>query len=124
MKKTFKESSRAGAVAWLLQRVTAVLLFIALMYHFVNYHFISDGVYTWKEVVAKMQSPWFNLLQFVFLATALFHGLNGVWMITEDYIHNRIWRMITFSLILLVGMALFFVGILTIFKIQAVNLGA
>ena len=124
MKKTFKESSKAGAIAWLLQRVTAVLLFIGLIYHFVNYHFISNGVYTWKEVVAKMQSPWFNLLQFVFLATALYHGLNGVWMVTEDYIHNRIWRMIIFSLILLLGMALFFVGILTIFKIQAMNVGA
>ena len=124
MKKTFRESSKAGAIAWLLQRVTAVLLFIGLIYHFVNYHFISNGTYTWKEVVARMQSPWFNLLQFVFLATALYHGLNGVWMVTEDYIHNRIWRMIIFSLILLVGMALFFVGILTIFKIQAMNVGA
>lgn len=124
MKKTFRESSKAGAMAWLLQRVTAVLLFIGVIYHFVHYHFISDGVYTWKEVVAKMQSPWFNLLQFVFLATALYHGLNGVWMVTEDYIHGRTWRMIIFSLILFVGMALFFVGILTIFKIQSVNIGA
>jgi succinate dehydrogenase / fumarate reductase membrane anchor subunit len=124
MKKTFKESSKAGAIAWLLQRVTAVLLFIGVIYHFVYYHFISNGVYTWKEVVARMQSPWFNLLQFVFLAAALYHGLNGVWMVTEDYIHNRAWRMIIFSLILFVGMALFFVGILTIFKIQSVKVGA
>ncbi len=124
MKKTFKESSKAGAIAWLLQRVTAILLFIGVIYHFVYYHFISNGLYTWKEVVAKMQSPWFNLLQFVFLATALYHGLNGVWMVTEDYIHGKTWRMIIFSLILFVGMALFFVGILTIFKIQSVNIGA
>jgi succinate dehydrogenase / fumarate reductase membrane anchor subunit len=124
MKKTFRESSKAGAIAWLLQRVTAVLLFIGVIYHFVYYHFISNGVYTWKEVVARMQSPWFNLLQFTFLAAALYHGLNGVWMVTEDYIHNRAWRMIIFSLILFVGMALFFVGILTIFKIQSLKLGA
>jgi len=124
MKKTFRESSKSGAIAWLLQRVTAVLLFIGVIYHFVYYHFISNGVYTWKEVVAKMQSPWFNLLQFVFLAAALYHGLNGVWMVTEDYIHGRTCRMIIFSLILFVGMALFFVGILTIFKIQSVKLGA
>lgn len=124
MKKTFKETSKAGAIAWLLQRVTAVLLFIGVIYHYVYYHFISNGVYTWKEVVARMQSPWFNLLQFIFLVTALYHGLNGVWMVTEDYIHGKTWRMIIFSLILFVGMALFFVGILTIFKIQSVKLGA
>jgi succinate dehydrogenase / fumarate reductase membrane anchor subunit len=122
MKKTFKESSKTGAIAWLLQRVTAVLLFIGLMYHFIYYHFISNGVYTWKEVVARMQSPWFNLLQFTFLAAALYHGLNGVWMVTEDYFHGKTWRMIIFSLILFVGLALFFVGILTIFKIQSVKM--
>lgn len=123
MKKTFRESSKVGAIAWLLQRVTAILLFIGVIYHFVYYHFIRNGVYTWKEVVARMQSPWFNLLQFVFLVTALYHGLNGVWMVTEDYIHSRTWRIIIFSLILFVGMSLFFVGILTIFKIQSVKLG-
>ena len=124
MKKTFKETSKAGAIAWLFQRVTAVLLFIMLIYHFVYYHFISKGVYPWKEVVAKMQSPWFNLLQSVFLVTALYHGLYGIWMVTEDYIHGKIWRMIIFSLILIVGFSLFFIGILTIFKVQTVNLGA
>lgn len=124
MNKNFKESSKSGAIAWLLQRITAVVLFIILMYHFVFYHFISKGNYPWEEVVAKMQSPWFNLLQFIFLLTALFHGLNGVWMVTEDYIHNKTWRMIVFSLILLGGLALFFVGILTVFKVQTVKLGA
>ena len=124
MKKNFNESSKSGAIAWLLQRVTAVVLFIILMYHFVFYHFISKGNYPWEEVVAKMQSPWFNLLQFIFLLTALFHGLNGIWMVTEDYIHNKTWRMIIFSLILLGGLALFFVGMLTVFKVQTVKLGA
>lgn len=124
MKKSFKESSKAGAIAWLFQRFTAVVLFVILIYHFVFYHFISKGHYPWKEVVTKMQSPWFNLLQFVFLLTALYHGLNGVWMVAEDYIHGKILRMIIFSLILLLGFALLFVGVLTIFKIQAVNIGA
>ncbi len=124
MKKTFKETSKTGALAWLLQRVTAVILFIILVYHFVFYHFISKGNYPWKEVVAKMQSPWFNLLQFAFLSTALYHGLNGVWMVAEDYIHGRIWRQVIFSLIVVVGIALFFVGILTIVKISSLNIGA
>jgi succinate dehydrogenase / fumarate reductase membrane anchor subunit len=124
MNKNFKETSKSGAVAWLLQRITAVILFIIVIYHFVFYHFISKGEYPWKVVVTKMQSPWFNLLQFVFLVTALFHGLNGIWMITEDYIHHKAWRMIIFCLILLVGAALFFVGMLTIVKISSLRTGA
>ncbi len=122
MKKTFKETSKTGAAAWLLQRISAVILFVLLIIHFVTYHFIARGVYPWEEVVAKMQSPWFNLMQFIFLVTALYHGLNGVWMVTEDYIHGRILRMIVYSLILLVGLALFFVGTVTIIKISGLDL--
>lgn len=122
MTKNFKETSKTGAVAWLLQRVTSVILFVILVYHFVYYHFISQGNYPWKMVVAKMQSPWFNLLQFTFLATALYHGLNGVWIVSEDYIHSKIWRFVIFSLLLTGGLALFFVGMLTIIKVSSVKL--
>jgi len=123
MKKNFKETSKTGAIAWLLQRISAVILFILLIYHFVYYHFISAGNYLWDKVVAKMQSPWFNLLQFIFLVTALYHGLNGIWMISEDYIHNKFRRMFIFGLILMVGLALFFIGVLTIIKISSLKLG-
>jgi len=124
MKKNFKETSKAGAIAWLLQRISAVVLFILLILHYVTYHFIANGDVPWKEVVAKMQSPWFNLMQFLFLLTALYHGLNGVWMVVEDYIHNRFWRLLIFSLILVGGSGLFFVGMLTVFKVSNLNLGA
>ena len=90
MRKNYKETSKAGAIAWLFQRISAVLLFVVLIFHFVVYHFLSNGTPPWKEVVAKMQSPWFNLLQFLFLVTALYHGLNGVWMVVEDYIHSNL----------------------------------
>jgi succinate dehydrogenase / fumarate reductase membrane anchor subunit len=116
MKKNFKETSKTGAIAWLFQRITAIVLFIMLLVHFVTYHFMAEGAYNWEKVVSKMQSPWFNLLQFLFLITALYHGLNGVWMVVEDYIHNKFWRILIYSLIVLVGFSLLFVGMLTVFK--------
>lgn len=122
MKKDFKETSKTGAVIWLLQRISAVILFVILIIHFVTYHFISQGLYPWKEVVAKMQSPWFNLFQFIFLVSALFHGLNGVWIVAEDYIHDRFWRIVIYSLILLVGISLLFIGTVTIIKISSLDL--
>lgn len=124
MKKTFKESSKTGAIAWLLQRVSAVVLFIMLIYHFISYHFISAGAYSYEKVLAKMQTPWFNLVQFLFLVTALYHGLNGVWTVTEDYIHSKFWRLVIFSVIVLLGVSLLFIGVMTIFKISTLKLGA
>lgn len=122
MKKDFKETSKTGAALWLLQRLSAVVLFVIVIIHFVTYHFISKGLTPWKDVVAKMQSPWFNLFQFIFLVSALFHGLNGIWMVTEDYIHGRFWRIVIFSLILLVGLSLLFIGTVTIIKISSLDL--
>ena len=122
MRKNFKETSKTGAIAWLLQRISAVVLFVLLIYHFYTYHFISSATPEWEKVVSKMQSPWFSLIQFLFLTAALYHGLNGVWMVVEDYIHSKFWRIFIFSLILFAGSGLFFVGILTILKISNLEL--
>jgi len=120
MKKGFKESSKSGALLWFWQRISAIILFVMLMFHFVTYHFIASGSYEYHRVISKMQSPWFNLVQFLFLISALYHGLNGVWMVSEDYIHSRQGRFIFCSCLLIVGISLLFVGTLTIFKVASI----
>ncbi len=118
MKKGYRDSSNRGALLWFWQRISAIFLFAMLMFHFFSYHFVAQGSYEWKKVVFKMKSPWFNLLQFLFLLSALYHGLNGVWMIAEDYIHSRTGRMIVASAIVILGVSLLFIGSLTIVKIS------
>lgn len=112
--KNYRETSRRGGMLWLLQRVSAVVIFVLLMIHYVTYHFIGDGTITYDRIVAKMASPWFNLTQILFLATALFHGLNGVWMVTEDYIHQRGLRLMLAAILLLLGLLLLYGGTSTV----------
>jgi len=121
MRKTFRETSKKGAVQWLLQRISAVIIFVIIMIHFVTYHMLSEGAYKYEKVVSKMKSPWFNLMQFLLLCAVLYHGLNGVWMLVEDYIHIKGLRLFLFSLIIVVGVSLFFVGVLTIIKVSNFN---
>jgi len=118
MNKDFKQTSRSGSVAWLLQRISAAVLFILLLLHFSTYHFLSQGrAVSYKYIVAKAGSWWFPLLQFAFLITALYHGLNGVWSVLEDYTASKFWRLFWYGLLLTVGAALLFVGTLTIIKL-------
>jgi len=124
MKKNFNQTSKTGAIAWLLQRISAVILFVMLLIHFVTYHFITKGVVTYAQIVEKMQSSWFNLFQFVFLICAIYHGLNGVWAVSEDYLTSKFWRITVYSVILTVGVALLLVGGLTIIKAGNIPLGA
>ncbi len=122
MKKDFKQTSRSGSLAWLLQRVSAVILFVLLLLHFVTYHFLTSGrSVEYQQVLARAQSWWFPLLQFAFLVTALYHGLNGVWSVLEDYTSSKVWRLVWYSLLLTVGVALLFVGTLTIIKLYTLK---
>jgi succinate dehydrogenase / fumarate reductase, membrane anchor subunit len=122
VKKSFKETSGTGALAWLLQRISAVVLFVLLLFHFVTYHFITQGhSINYAQVMARATSWWFPLVQFVFLICALYHGLNGVWNVLEDYATNRNWRLFFYSVIWLGGIVLLFVGTLTIVKLATLK---
>lgn len=125
MKKRFNETSKTGAIAWLFQRITAVVLFILLISHYIAYHFLgrahSNNEIVYDKVKALMSSPIFNLLQFLFLITALYHGINGIWMVIEDYISNKNLRLFLYSLLIVVGVALLFVGTLTIMKVSSLG---
>ena len=123
MDKNFKQTSRSGSLGWLLQRISAVILFILLLFHFITYHFLTTGrSVSYQQVLERAQSWWFPLLQFAFLITALYHGLNGVWSVLEDYTSSKTWRLVWYSLLLTVGVVLLFVGTLTIIKLYTLKL--
>jgi succinate dehydrogenase / fumarate reductase, membrane anchor subunit len=122
MEKNFKQTSRSGSIAWLLQRISAVILFVLLLLHFITYHFLTqDRSVPYSRVLARAQSWWFPLLQFMFLITAIYHGLNGVWSVLEDYTASRFWRLVWYGLLLTVGTVLLFVGTLTIIKLYTLK---
>lgn len=123
MDKNFKQTSRSGSIAWLLQRVSAVILFVLLLFHFITYHFLTKTrSVEYLQVLERAQSWWFPLLQFLFLLTALYHGLNGVWSVLEDYVTSKFWRLVGYSLLLTIGTILLFVGTLTIIKLYTLKI--
>jgi succinate dehydrogenase / fumarate reductase membrane anchor subunit len=123
MEKNFKQTSRSGSIAWLLQRISAVILFVLLLFHFITYHFLTQSrSVEYARVLKRAQSWWFPLLQFLFLFTALYHGLNGVWSVLEDYTTSTFWRLVWYSLLLTVGTILLFVGTLTIIKLYTLKI--
>ena len=118
MNKGIKESSKSGGISWFFQRISAVILFVILVGHFVFYHFIQHGKIQKAEILKYTKYSWFSVIQFLFLICALYHGLNGVWMVVEDYIHHKFLRIFLFFSIILVGIGFLFVGTLTIIKVS------
>ena len=78
-------SRRTGSTQWLMQRVSAILLIALAFTHFAIQHFTSDAVSTGLTVAARLNNPWWQAYYALFIALALYHGINGVCGIIRDY---------------------------------------
>ncbi len=69
-----------GGTMWLLQRVTAVFLIGVLAFHFFLLHFVhhADEV-SFLMSAGRMETLSYYSLMVLFLLTATFHGVNGVY---------------------------------------------
>ena len=85
MRRAEIRSERGGMGPWVWQRVTAVLLLLGLGVHLVVLHAANIGKLTFATSQARLGTVFFMVLDFGLLATALFHGLNGLRMVLLDY---------------------------------------
>ena len=73
-------SFRSGSLPWLLQRVTAAFLVVVLAFHFFLLHFVTHAAeITFAGTTARMEQWGYLLTMVLFLLTATFHGVNGVY---------------------------------------------
>lgn len=72
-------SFNPGGRRWLWQRITAAFLVVVLAFHFFLLHFVhhADEV-TFAMSAARMETWTYYSLMVLFLVTATFHGVNGV----------------------------------------------
>lgn len=107
----------ANAWLFLLQRLTAVGLVIALGIHFWMLHFANPGPIIYDDVNSRLAGLSYFVLDLVLLAFALFHGLNGLISVLKD--SDRFKGMqTTFSwIIVLVGIFAFIYGTYALFMI-------
>lgn len=81
----------APSLRWLYQRLTAIFLAVTLWLHFHLFvrRFVASGGISYSDLMARLSNPWFKLLETAFIFFALSHGLNGLWSVIEEYIHNN-----------------------------------
>jgi succinate dehydrogenase hydrophobic membrane anchor protein len=100
------------------QRITGLLLVVFLGGHFLFQHFFAEepnaGQLTYESVGRTLANPMWKTLELGFLAFALFHGINGIWMILGDYVHWKWLRVTVFSVLCMGALSLFILGTVTI----------
>jgi succinate dehydrogenase / fumarate reductase membrane anchor subunit len=116
-------SKNTGSTGWLLQRITAVILLLLLLAHFVVIHYSGTGDVTFDIVKDRLMHPvWgpvWKTITMLLLFTALFHALNGTWGVLLDYIRKGSVRIWLFSLIVAIGLILVTLGSVTILSFRA-----
>ena len=111
---SYKTSGNSGAFAWFYQRITGIFLFVILLLHFTIMHFAGTGDVTFDVIKDRLADPYWKMLDLSFVVFALYHGLNGIWMAIQDYIHSEGWRTVIYTLLVLLGLFLFFLAAVTL----------
>ena len=80
-----------GTHHWWLQRVTALIMLPLVVWFVISIVKLSVNP---QSATNYMRSPINMVLLMVFVTTGLYHGLLGMKVILEDYIHCNIKRMV------------------------------
>jgi succinate dehydrogenase / fumarate reductase membrane anchor subunit len=99
-----------GLWAWLLQRVTAALIFIALGAHIWVLHYDKAGdEITYQTVLHRFGSPWLVTMDVALLVTGIYHALNGLRAVIFDFgLSAKAQRTVTWALAVVGVLALLF----------------
>ena len=101
--------------AWLFMRVSGIVLIIMVLIHFAIMHVITDiRDINFAFVAKRFATPFWISYDLAMLILALFHGLNGLRTIIDDYVSSRPWRVMWLSALYVVGLVFLVVGTVTL----------
>ena len=115
----YRDTVRSGgALPWLLQRISGVYLAVILLIHVINLHVLVGGEVTFEAIAERVATPMWKTLNISFLVIALFHGLYGLWVVSEDYIHKGWMRVLIYGVFVTIAILFMIFGTLTMITFQ------
>lgn len=108
--------------AWLLMRVSGVVLLFMALGHLAIMHVLNNvDVIDYQFVARRYTTPFWRTYDLVMLWLALIHGLNGVRTLVEDYVRTRGWRVVSLASLYVAGFVFLALGSLVILTFQPVT---
>ncbi len=104
---------------WLLQRVSGLFLAIFLFTHVKVLHwdfdFTTQGLLNFTFVIDRLQgNVGWSIFYFLFIISALFHGLNGLWAVVLDFRPSRIIQKVWLVVLWVMGILAAYYGFTTL----------
>ncbi len=108
--------------SWLFMRVSGVLLIFLALGHLAIMHVVNSvEKINYAFVAERLSGPagWlWRAYDLLLLVLALLHGLNGLRMVLDEYVHSRGWRIVSLSAVYVLGFVFLAVGALVLFTFQ------
>lgn len=101
---------------WLFMRMSGIALLILAIGHTLIMTVVDEGVgrVNFGFVTARWQSPFWRTWDWMLLVLALIHGINGLRVITLDYVRKPGLRLAINMVFYVLGFTLFILGSVTV----------
>jgi len=101
--------------SWFFMRVSGLILIFLALIHFSLTHLVHDVAKTDTSFVShRWNNPLWRVYDWTLLALGLMHGVNGLRLITDDYVRAPAKRAVTKAVLYAGTFTLFAYGTLTI----------
>ena len=102
---------------WQIQRLSAIAILVFLTIHMIVVHYPPFHI-SFDVILERMANPLWKAIDIAFLAFVLLHALSGTWAVVTDYQSLYRWRLPIAAIIVLLGLAAFAYGSMTIMAFQ------
>ena len=100
-----------------IQRITAVALLVFMTIHMVVVHYPPFHI-DFSIIAQRMVNPVWKVIEILFLLSVILHGLSGAYVVLTDYKQVSKFKKAVAVLVIVVGVAAFSWGALTIVSWQ------
>lgn len=98
--------------SWFFQRITGIILIFGMVGHFLAVHFFLEKPLSFEKVIQRVSgSVFWTVFDIALLILVIYHGLNGIFQIYQDFSPKPIWTKIIGWLLVFLGLATFGAGI-------------
>jgi len=106
------------AWTWLLQRISAVILLIALGWHIALLHFSKGGApLSYNDILIRLNTPLLVSLDVLLLIFGLYHACYGVYSVFLDFDSSKKERAVVLAFLIAIGLGFAGFGIFGLFTI-------
>jgi succinate dehydrogenase / fumarate reductase membrane anchor subunit len=102
--------------SWFFMRVSGVVLLVMVFGHLAIMHVINSvDTITYWWVAERLATPFWRTYDWIILVLALLHGMNGMRVIVDDYVHTRGKRTFCMAVLWVIGFIFLALGSLVLF---------